>query len=76
MKRKNIDIDRICEKCEFSTEICDDFYVLCKKRGVVPVGHHCRKFIYDPLKRSPGRIPHISLPDSDLLEEISELTQN
>ena len=76
MKRKNIDIDRICEKCEFSTEICDDFYVLCKKRGVVPAGHHCRKFIYDPLKRNPGKIPNVALPDTDLLAEISDLAQN
>lgn len=74
MKRKNLDLDRICEKCEFSTAICDDFYVLCKKRGVVPAGHCCRRFVYDPLKRDPGKIPGIVLPDADAVEEITDLT--
>ena len=74
MKRKNLDLDRICEKCEFSTAICDDFYVLCKKRGVVPAGHCCRRFVYDPLKRDPGKITGIVLPDADAVEEITDLT--
>lgn len=74
MKRKDLDIDRICEKCEFSVGICDDFYVLCKKKGVVPGGHYCRKFVYDPLKRDPGKIPGVMLPDMETIDEISDLT--
>ena len=29
--------------------------MICQKYGVVPAGHHCRKFRYDPLKRVPSR---------------------
>ena len=74
MRKKELDLDRVCEKCEFSTTICDDFYVLCKKRGVVPAGHSCRRFIYDPLKRDPGKIPSIALPEADEIEAIADLT--
>ena len=73
MKKRKPDIDKICEKCEFSTPICDELNVLCMKRGVVPAGHSCRKFIYDPLKRDPGKIPGIFLPDDDTISEIGEL---
>ena len=74
MKRNDLDLDRICEKCEFSIAICDDFNVLCKRRGVVPAGHSCRRFVYDPLKRDPGKIPGVVLPDEADMNELSDFT--
>ena len=47
-------IDRCCSYCRYCTKINDD-QVLCVKCGVMPIGGQCRKFIYDPCKRIPGR---------------------
>ena len=47
-------IDRFCTYCAFGGKIDDDT-VICKKCGVVPSAHHCRRFRYDPLKRVPSR---------------------
>ena len=38
-------------------ETLDDEHAVCKKKGVVPLGFHCRAFRYDPLKRTPPRNP-------------------
>lgn len=45
-------IQRLCTYCVFSGKI-DDEKVICQKCGIVPAGHHCRRFRYDPLKRVP-----------------------
>lgn len=45
-------IERECSYCSFGVKI-DEEAVMCKKCGVVPSGHQCRRFRYDPLKRVP-----------------------
>ena len=45
-------IKRNCSYCVFGEKISEDA-VMCKKCGVVPVHHQCRRFRYDPLKRVP-----------------------
>ena len=43
------DMEPRCAYCARGTAI------LCKKKGVVEAGGHCRAFQYDPLKRVPPR---------------------
>ena len=50
--RKNI--DPRCAYCRKGQQI-NEVDVICVKRGIVPVEHHCRAFRYDPLKRVPPR---------------------
>lgn len=45
-------IERLCAYCVFGGKIDNDT-IICQKCGVVPAGHHCRRFRYDPLKRVP-----------------------
>ena len=47
-------IDRACSYCQFAGKV-DGESMICQKYGVVPAGHRCRKFRYDPLKRVPSR---------------------
>jgi hypothetical protein len=47
-------MDRYCVYCQFAGKIGEDS-MICQKFGVVPAGHSCRHFRYDPLKRVPGR---------------------
>ena len=46
-----------CEHCAHGRRSSDGKAVLCTRRGVMPLYHHCRKFLYDPLKRIPFRQP-------------------
>ena len=48
-------ISPACEYCAFARRASDGRVMLCDKRGVVPMYHHCRRFRYDPLKRVPPR---------------------
>lgn len=50
-------IQATCEHCLHGRRSSDGKAVLCPKRGVMPLYHHCRKFSYDPLKRIPFRQP-------------------
>ena len=50
--RKNI--DPRCAYCKRSRNV-DERTVICDKRGIVSVEHHCASFRYDPLKRVPPR---------------------
>ena len=50
-------ISPACEYCAFARRAADGRVMLCDKRGVVPMYHHCRRFRYDPLKRVPYRQP-------------------
>ena len=63
MKRKSDDVARLCEFCRFSAEIQTTDDMLCEHRGVVHKEYHCRKFVYDPLKRVPKRPPEIIVPE-------------
>ena len=47
-------VDPNCVYCRHGTRISER-EVVCVKRGVAPVEHHCRSFRYDPLKRIPPR---------------------
>ncbi len=58
-------MDPRCFYCQWSAEL-DDETVMCIKKGVVPVGHHCRSFRYDPLKRVP---PRPAAPDFSRLKD-------
>jgi len=46
--------ERYCGCCVFAGKMNDD-QMICRKCGVVPATHHCRRFRYDPLKRVPAR---------------------
>ena len=52
-------IEKYCKYCENARNLSDGDVMLCDKYGVVKSAHHCRHFIYDPLKRSP------KIPDSE-----------
>ena len=58
--------ERICAYCELACPLFDEDTVLCKKAGVVPKGHSCRKFSYDPLKRVPPKAP--ALPTLEFVD--------
>jgi hypothetical protein len=47
-------IARSCVHCRYGTKFDDD-KILCLKKGVMQIDGKCRKFIYDPFKRIPGR---------------------
>lgn len=47
-------IQRACAYCTFGGQIDED-NIICQKCGVVPSSHHCRRFRYDPLKRTPPK---------------------
>lgn len=47
-------IARACEYCRYGTRFDTDT-ILCIKRGVMPFDGKCRKFDYDPCKRTPPK---------------------
>ena len=47
-------MDRCCAYCQFSGKINEE-QVICRKCGIVPSTHQCRRFRYDPLQRVPPR---------------------
>lgn len=52
-------IDRYCTYCKFAGKINDE-QVICQKCGIVPSTHKCRRFRYDPLKRTPPKTPSLN----------------
>lgn len=46
------EIKRCCAYCEKSTDL-DDQLVLCSLRGPVQFDYCCRRYQYDPLRRTP-----------------------
>ena len=50
-------IQPCCEYCSRARRATDGRVMLCPRRGVVPLYMHCRRFVYDPLKRVPYRQP-------------------
>lgn len=61
MRRKlyGNNVEASCEYCIHGRKSSDGKAVLCPKRGVMPLYHHCRKYEYDPLKRIPMSQPKI-----------------
>lgn len=53
MQRNDIEI--YCKFCENAKTLSDPDCMVCEKYGIVPSSHSCRRFVYDPLKRSPKR---------------------
>ena len=47
-------MQRACAYCIYSG-VVDEENMICKKCGIVPSTHHCRRFRYDPLKRIPPK---------------------
>lgn len=48
--------EKMCAYCEYASPLYNPGQMICKKRGVVPVAYSCRKFVYDPMKRTVKRI--------------------
>ncbi len=46
-----------CETCSIGKRSADGESVLCIHGGAVPLSHHCRRYRYDPLRRTPKRRP-------------------
>lgn len=57
-------IEPRCLYCARGTQLKEDS-ILCKKKGVVQAGGHCRAFQYDPLKRVPPRPAVLDLSHLD-----------
>ncbi len=64
-KKRDECYDEICEYCEHAMPIKDEEHVFCQKNGIVSRGHRCRKFLYDPLKRKPRRMPPLPRLDEE-----------
>ena len=84
-RKEKYELDRVCAYCEHATTLAGGEHVLCAKRGVVTGTHHCRKFVYDPLKRKPARVKSLpeveldaldnSVPAEETVEEMDELAR-
>lgn len=48
------DIEPRCAYCKRGA-LLDEEQVLCVRKGIVSVGGSCRRFRYDPLKRTPPK---------------------
>ena len=48
-------IEPKCEFCLYAVTAADGTSVLCEKKGVRAFNDACKKFEYDPLKRTPNR---------------------
>ena len=47
-------IQKSCTYCAYGVKL-DEEQILCSKRGTMPAEGKCRKFTYDPCKRTPPR---------------------
>ncbi len=54
-KTERPEVEKYCALCEHSIPTYDNNRVLCEKKGIVFGGYSCRKFIYDPQKRTPAK---------------------
>ena len=52
-------ISPACEYCLHGRMTADKQSVLCVKHGVMMLSSSCKKFKYDPLKRTPNRQPKL-----------------
>ena len=68
MKKTESDEDIICAMCEHGTPLFTGDAVLCRRHGLVKPTSRCRRFRYDPLKRSIRPTPPLPTLDfSDLI---------
>lgn len=68
MRKNREEAPKVCEFCRFASALSLSEDMLCDKKGVVDKEYSCRRFVYDPLKRVPRRMPEISVPE-DLGED-------
>ena len=59
----NRGIDPQCQYCLHGRKSPAGDSVLCEKFGIMSLDYHCKKFVYDPLKREP--MPRAVLPSFD-----------
>lgn len=52
----NKNLQKSCSYCVYSKKLELTGETICKKRGVMPQREYCRKYKYDPLKRTPEKI--------------------
>ncbi len=64
----NAEYEKMCVYCEHATPIFDSAHVLCSKNGIVLCTHACKKFIYDPMKRTVRKKP--------VIEKFSDFSEN
>ena len=50
-------VDPACVHCEYARPAPDNIMLFCRKYGPVSPYYKCKKFIYDPLKRVPKKLP-------------------
>lgn len=55
----NKSVPPMCLYCRRSSPLSDELFCLCERRGVVSYDFHCKKYRYNPLKRSPTRAPRV-----------------
>ncbi len=57
MKKKIIgeNVAPKCEYCKHGTPAADGKHILCEKTGILDLDFACKKYVYDPLKRTPKR---------------------
>ena len=51
------DITRCCACCARGRMASHGDQVLCPHKGIVDSAFHCRRFVYDPLRRVPRKVP-------------------
>ena len=54
MKLFRKDMEKRCAYCASGVRISET-EVACERRGIVDCAGHCRRFVYDPLRRVPPR---------------------
>jgi len=63
VKNKENDTPKCCEYCRYASTVAVTEDILCEKKGIVAPDYSCRKFIYDPLKRTPRKPPALYVPE-------------
>ena len=66
-KNKDYEITKVCAYCELAECMNDKERMLCNINGVVNAGYKCKKFLYDPLKRSPEAPKILKVSPEDLI---------
>ncbi len=61
------DMPPSCATCAHAVRLSEQD-MLCRRCGAVSEGYHCRRYRYDPLKRTPPRTPPIPKPDGLSME--------
>jgi len=62
-------VDPACCYCQHSTPGDDPAFLTCRHKGKVQAGASCRRFRYDPLRRTPARqtvLPHYTKEEFEI----------